>query len=324
MIVEKLDVLGIAPVPPTSGDRAIVKVGIIGSGILGQEIIKAVARYGMEVIFLDLDEEIIAGSMDHLSQDLDLMIEKWALTHAEKATIMSKVRGTLDYHDLADSDMVIEAIKSRSRESMVPVRKEIFKKIESIVSDDCIIATNSTTLVITELSSELHHPERCVSLHFISPVNESKVVEVVCGLHTTKKTFQRICRFAKMIRKKVVHVTESPGIISTRLVAPLINEACGMLLEGVGSVEDIDTTLKLGFGFPLGPFEMADKYGIDRVVRWLENLYAEFGDLRYKASPVLKKMLRANHLGMVTLRGFYSYHKNLTKKTVSIDKSRCS
>jgi len=198
---------------------------------------------------------------------------------------------------------------------MIPIRKEIFKKIEEVVDQTCIIATNSTTLVITELSNELEYPERCVSFHFLSPVQESQVVEVVCGLYTSTTSFERVCQFAKMIDKRVVRVTESPGIISTRLVAPLINEACRMLMEGVGSVEDIDTTLKLGFGFPHGPFEMADKYGLDRVVRWLDNLYAEFGELHYKASPTLKKMVRGNRLGMVTRKGFYEYDEDLIKQS---------
>ena len=313
MIFEKLEVLGIQPPSQGEGERTISKVGIIGSGVLGQEIIMSVALHGMEVTFLDLDQEILNHSIESLTTEMDHMIEKWELTPGEKKAILSRIRGTLDYADLKDSDLVIEAIKSRTREAMVPVRKEIFKRIEETVRADCLIATNSTTLVITELSSELKKPDRCVSLHFLSPVHESKVVEVVCGLHTTSETFDRICQFSKLIQKRVVRVNESPGIISIRLVAPLINEACGMLMEGVGTVEDIDVTLKLGFGFPLGPFEMADKYGLDRVVRWLDNLYAEFGNLRYKASPLLKKMVRANRLGKVTGQGFYKYNEKMIR-----------
>jgi len=313
MRVEKLDVLGVDLKPKKTGEQSISKVAIIGGGYLGQEIIRTVARHGLDVVFIDLNEQIIKTTMNSISSELDHLTERWELTVGEKKAIMSRIKGSLDYADLADADLIIEAIKSRTREAMVEVRKEVFKKIEAQVSDQAIIATNSTTLVITELSSELRSPERSVSLHFISPVHESKVVEVVCGLHTSKEAFEKVCRFAEIIGKRVIRVTESPGIISTRLVAPLINEACGILLEGVGTVEDIDTTLKLGFGFPLGPFEMADKYGIDRVVRWLDNLYAEFGNLRYKASPILKKMERANHIGIASRCGFYRYNEKLIK-----------
>ena len=133
------------------------------------------------------------------------------------------------------------------------------------------------------------------------------MVEIARGLHTSDETYERVFKFARLFGKQVIPVNESPGVISTRLIAPLINEACEILLEGVGSMPNIDLTMKLGFGFPLGPFEMADKIGIDTVVRWLDNMYREFGDLKYKASPLLKKMMRANHLGRETRIGFYKY-----------------
>jgi 3-hydroxybutyryl-CoA dehydrogenase len=146
-----------------------------------------------------------------------------------------------------------------------------------------------------------------VSLHFLSPADKIPIVEIARGLNTSDDTYEKVCQFAKMFGKKVVPVIESPGIISTRLIAPLINEACEILMEGIGKMEDIDDTMKMGFGFPLGPFESADKIGLDTIVRWLDNLYNEFGDLKYKASPLLKKMVRANHIGRETFRGFYKY-----------------
>ena len=136
------------------------------------------------------------------------------------------------------------------------------------------------------------------------------IVEIARGLNTSDETYDKVCQFAKLFEKRVVPVVESPGIISTRLIAPLINEACEILMEGVGKLEDIDATMKMGFGFPLGPFEAADKIGLDTIVRWLDNLYKEFGDLKYKASPLLKKMVRANHLGRETLLGFYRYNED--------------
>ncbi len=285
------------------------KVGIVGCGILGQEITRMVSSHGIDVTFIEISEEKIEQALNSISNDLDDMIEKWGMTFSEKRAIMSRITGTMNYEDLEGADIVIESVKSRSRESSVELRKRIFREVEHYIEPDAIIATNSTTLVITEMSSELEYPERCVSLHFLSPADKIPMVEIARGLNTSDETYEKVCQFAKMFEKKVVPVIESPGIISTRLIAPLINEACEILMEGVGKMEDIDDTMKMGFGFPLGPFEVADKIGLDTIVRWLDNLYKEFGDLKYKASPMLKKMVRANHLGRETQRGFYKYNE---------------
>jgi 3-hydroxybutyryl-CoA dehydrogenase len=284
------------------------KVGIVGCGILGQEITRMLSSHGLDVIFVEISEEKIAQALGSISGDLDHMIERWGMTFSEKRSIMSKIKGSVNYEDLEGCDIVIEAVKSRSRESSVELRKRIFREIEKYIASDAIIATNSTTLVITEMSSELEYPDRCVSLHFLSPADKTEVVEIARGLHTSDITYEKVCQFANMFEKKVVPVVESPGVISTRLIAPLINEACEILMEGVGKLEDIDDTMKMGFGFPLGPFEIADKIGLDTIIRWLDNLYREFGDQKYKASPLLKKMVRANHLGRETQKGFYRYN----------------
>lgn len=293
----------------TKNRYEFTKVGIVGCGILGQEITRMVSSHGLDVTFVEISEEKIEQALNSIAGDLDDMIEKWGMTYSEKKSIMSRIRGSMNYEDLDGADIVIESVKSRSRESSVDLRKRIFKEVEMNIAPDAIIATNSTTLVITEMSSELEYPERCVSLHFLSPADKIPVVEIARGLHTSDETYEKVCQFARMFEKKVVPVVESPGVISTRLIAPLINEACEILMEGVGKLEDIDATMRMGFGFPLGPFEVADKIGLDTIVRWLDNLYKEFGDLKYKASPLLKKMVRANHLGRETMRGFYKYNQ---------------
>ncbi len=285
------------------------KVGIIGCGILGQEITRMVSAHGIEVRFVEVSDKKIKQAITEITRDLNDMIHGWGMTESEKRAILSRIKGSTKFDILKDSDIVIEAVKTRSRENVVDLRKEIFREIEDHISEESIIATNSTTLVITELSSELKNPERCVSMHFLSPADKAQVVEIARGLHTNDATYDRACKFAKIFGKRVIPVIESPGIISTRLIAPLINEACRILMEGVGKMEDIDATMKLGFGFPLGPFELADKIGIDLVVRWLENMYREYGDLKYKASPMLMKKLRANHLGRDTGIGFYEYNE---------------
>ena len=283
------------------------KLGLVGGGILSQEIARMASGQGMEVVLIETTKEKVKKALVGIENDLDRMIERWGMTEGEKKAILSRIEGFTDYRYLQDVDIIIEVLQKRSREDSVTLRKEVFRQIEEVVKEDIVIATNSTTLLITEFSSDLKHPERCLSLHFLSPAAETPLVEVVRGLHTSEETMEKANRFAKMMNKKVIPVVESPGIISTRLIAPLINEACAILMEGVGEMEDIDKTMKLGFGFPMGPFEMADKFGVDMVVRWLDNLYKEFGDLHYKASPILKKMVRGNRLGRETHHGFYSY-----------------
>lgn len=301
---------------------AFNKVGVVGCGVLGQEIVKMVSSYGIDVVFLELTNTKIKEAVAGITKDLDDMIGRWGMTESDKRAILSRIKGTLEYKDLKGCDIVIEAVKSKTREDSVALRKNIFREIEKFVNPKTIIATNSTTLVITELSSELFRPERCVSLHFIPPASDVPVVEVARSIHTSDEAYKRVCKFTRLIGKTIIPVIESPGIISTRLIAPMINEACEILMEGVASMEDIDKTMKTGYGFPLGPFEMADKLGIDMVVRWLDNLYREFGDIKYKASPMLKKRVRANHLGRATHMGFYKYDEE-GKKIINAKSNPC-
>jgi 3-hydroxybutyryl-CoA dehydrogenase len=291
------------------------KVGIVGAGTVGQNIARMVSSKGLDVIFLELTQEKIDQAYIELAKELDRMIARWGMTNSEKLGILGRIKSTLNYSDFKDCDIVIEAIKSSAREHSHDVRAEILRSIERNVGRDTIIATNSSTQVITELTADLEHKDRCVSFHFLTPEADARVVEIVKGLYTSQIAYDNTIKFAHLIGKMVVPVKESPGIISTRLFVPLINEACEILMEGVGSMEDIDLTMRVGFGLPLGPFEMADKIGLDKILRWCENLYDEFGDLKYKASPLLKKLVRANQWGRRTGRGFYEYNKDGVKVT---------
>lgn len=289
------------------------KVGIVGAGSVGQNIARMVSSRGLDVVFLELSQQKIEKAFTEIALELDRMIQRWGMTNSEKLGILSRIKGTTDYNDFNGCDIVIEAIKSSSREHSHVIRAGILKKIEQHVGRNTIIATNSSTQVITELTAELEHKDRCVSFHFLTPEADARIVEVVKGLYTSQEAYENTVKFANMIGKKVIPVKESPGIISTRLIVPFINEACEILMEGVGTMEDIDITMKTGFGLPLGPFEMADKIGLDKILRWCENLYDEFGDLKYKSSPLLKKLVRANHFGRRTGRGFYEYNKDGVK-----------
>jgi 3-hydroxybutyryl-CoA dehydrogenase len=270
-----------------------------------------VSSKGLDVIILDISQEKIEKAYEELAKELDRIIERWGMTNSEKLSILSRIKGTTDYKKFSKCDIVIEAVKSSAaREHSHNVRAKILQTIESHVGRDTIIATNSSTQVITELTADLTYKDRCVSFHFLTPEADARVVEIVKGLYTSPAAYENTIKFANLIGKKVIPVKESPGLISTRLIVPFINEACEVLMEGVGKMEDIDTTMKIGFGLPLGPFEMADKIGLDKILKWCENLYDEFGDIKYKSSPLLKKLVRANQWGRRTGKGFYEYNKD--------------
>jgi len=289
------------------------KIGIVGCGSEGQSIARLISSSGMEVVFVETGNKAIETAMNGIEAELDAQIDHWGMTEGEKKAIVSRIHGSTSYTDLKDCDLIIESITSKNRESTVEIRQNVFKEIEKHVSKEAIIATNSTTLLITELSSELEYRDRCISLHFITNAPDSRIVEVVRGVDTSDEVYNDVCKFIKLLGKQVVPVTESPGLISVRMFAPIINEACDVLMEGVGTLDDIDQTMKTGMGLTLGPFELSDKVGLDQVLRWMDNLYQEFGNIKYKASPLIKRKVRANHLGRKTGRGFYEYDKEGNK-----------
>lgn len=245
------------------------KVGIVGCGSVGQSIARMIATKGIDVVFIELDEEKIESAKKGIESELDYMINHWGMTQGEKRGVMNRIKGSLSCKDLQGCDLVIEAIKSRIREERISLRKEIFKHIEEYVDPTTIIATNSTTIVTTELSTGLKHNDRCVSLHFSTSNPGANIVEVARGLYTSDETYENVKKFVSLIGKKMIPVQESPGLITVRLFSSLINEACEMYMEGVGAMEDIDISVRTGLGLGMGPFELADKIGLDKVVRWL-------------------------------------------------------
>ena len=283
------------------------KIGIVGCGLVGQNIARVASFYGIEVVFIEVNEEKIVEAYKNIEKVLDERIEHWGSTQGENRAIMSRIIGTTDYKDLKGCDFVIEAIRAVDRGGKIKERKEIFHRIEDIVEPDCIIATNSTTIIITELSSDLVYRDRCVSLHFFVSSQEARIVEVVRSLYTSDESYCKVCQFVKLINRKIVPVQESAGLVSIRIFVVWLNEACEILMEGISNIEDIDQTMKIGFGMRMGPFEVADKMGLDKVARWMDNIYNEFGDIRYKPNPYLRKLVRGKHLGIETGEGFYKY-----------------
>jgi 3-hydroxybutyryl-CoA dehydrogenase len=286
------------------------KVGIVGCGTVGQNIAMMISQKELEVVFIELSEEKINYAICKIEQVLDSMIEHWGMTASEKRAILSRIHGYVGYEHLKGCDLVIESIRSKTRERRISCRKEVFKNVEKYVSPQCIIATNSTTIVITELSSELEHKERCVSLHFLTNAPKAKMIEVVRGLYTSDDAYQKVRKFITMLGKEAILCEESPGLVSVRVYIAQLNEACEVLMEGVSTLDDIDKTIRIGLGQLLGPFELADKIGLDKVHRWMENLYHEFGDKKYIASPLIKRLVRAHQLGRISGKGFYKYDED--------------
>lgn len=282
-------------------------VGVVGCGSVGQELTLLIAKSGIEVVFVDISEERIKEITLELEHHLDDDIKHWGMTSSEKRLVMSRIKGSADYGSLRNCDIVIEAISSRKRGTMIEVRQELFRKIESVVKDETIISSQLSTLVISDLAGALKRPERAIGIHFIDPISKTQIVEVGMGQTTSEDAYKQISRLCRMLKRKVVTVNESPGNISTRMIIPFINDACELLSEGVASIEDVDTTMKEASGHNLGPFELADRIGLDKVLKYMENLYSEFGERKYKASPIIKKLVRANYLGRATGKGFYKY-----------------
>jgi len=289
------------------------KIGIIGAGGVGCEISLLVSQSGIEVIIIEISEERIIHAYSEMELMLNKQIDHWGMTSSEKKLILSRIKCSLNYSNLTGCDLVVECIKSKSNDQMLDLRKSIFMRIEEYVDNDCIIATNSTAAIITELSSVLKHNERALGIHFLTTNPNARIVEVVRGLHTSSEIYDNAVKFVKMINKTPVLVEESSGLISVRIVSTMINEACDVFMEGVSSLESIDLTMKNYFGLILGPFELADKIGLDKIQSWMDELYNEFGYMKYKTSPLIKRLVRANHLGRKTLRGFYQYDENLKR-----------
>jgi 3-hydroxybutyryl-CoA dehydrogenase len=283
------------------------KVGIVGCGLIGQNLTRVASYYGLDVVFVEVSQDKIDEAFEGIIQMLDHRIEHWGLTESEKRAMLSRIEGTTDMNRLAGCDIVVEAIRPVNRGMKIKERKEIFLQIEEVVDRNCIIATNSATVVITELSSDLKYKDRCVSIHFFVSSPEARIIEVVKGLYTSDESYGKVCKFVSQLNRAMVPVDESAGLVSVRVFVVLLNEVCELLMEGVASLEDVDMTMKIGFGMRLGPFEVADKMGLDKIIRWMENIYSEFGDIKYKPSPLIKKLVRAKHMGVSTGQGFYTY-----------------
>jgi 3-hydroxybutyryl-CoA dehydrogenase len=287
------------------------KIGVVGAGRDGRNIIRLTSSAGMEVVFIEVTQERIDFAFERISEGLDSRIENWGLTPGEKRAILGRITGSLDYADLKNCDFVIECIRFDTKTGVrdTLLRKQAFKEIEKVVSPDAIIATNATTVVISELASELTYKERCVSLHFPIAHPDAKLLEIVKSVYTSDEVYNKVLLFSKLIKYEAIDVLESNGLVSMRLIVVILNEACQMVMEHVAALEEIDRLTVVVYGMRLGIFQMADLIGIEKLVSLMEDMFLEYGDKKYKPNPILWRLYRTQQLGMREGKGFYLYEK---------------
>ncbi|MCX8037222.1 MAG: 3-hydroxyacyl-CoA dehydrogenase NAD-binding domain-containing protein [Candidatus Sumerlaeia bacterium] len=290
----------------------IREVGVVGAGETGRGIVQSAASAGINVVFCETSEERVAEAIAAITAVLDQEIERWGLTKTEKTVILSRIRGVTSFEDLKSALMVIEAVHDDW-----PLKSKVFTALDRVLPPETILVTNTSSLSITQLAAQTHRPDRVVGMHFLLPVPKRPLVEVVRGLRTSDETVRRAKEFAADISKTAIEVFEYPGFVTTRLILPLLNEAMHVVMEGVASAADVDTAMTLGYNFPTGPLELADRIGLDEVLLWMEQLFRELGDLKYRPCPLLRKMVRAGHLGVKTGRGFFAYDERGKKKKES-------
>ncbi|HIR83766.1 MAG TPA: 3-hydroxybutyryl-CoA dehydrogenase [Candidatus Galloscillospira excrementavium] len=280
------------------------KIVVIGSGTMGLDIAQVFARNGYEVVVRDISDEILSRAQARLNKGLDKLVSKGKMDEAGKADILAKMTFTTDLKLAADADLVVEAAVEN-----LDIKKSIFAELDQICKSETILASNTSSISITAIAAATKREDKFIGMHFFNPATVMKLVEVIRGAKTSDETCQTIVELSKAIGKEPVEVNEAPGFVVNKILIPMINEACDLVYTGVASVEGVDTAMKLGANHPMGPLALGDLVGLDVCLAIMDTLYNETHDPKYRASLLMRKMVRAGQLGRKTGKGFYDYSK---------------
>jgi len=280
----------------------ISQIGVIGAGTMGNGIAHVCALSGYDVILSDVKQEILDKAMTVIAKNMERQVKKEIIGQADMDKALARIKVSVDMKALMDAQVAVEAITED-----LHLKKKLFAQLDKLCSPETILASNTSSLSITELAAATKRPEKVMGVHFMNPVPVMKLVELIRGLATSDETFGIIEELVKDLGKTPVAVRDYPGFVANRLLMPMINEAAYALMEGVASRDDIDTVMKLGMNHPMGPLALADFIGLDVCLAIMEVLYQGFCDSKYRPCPLLRKMVQAGHLGRKAGKGFYDY-----------------
>jgi 3-hydroxybutyryl-CoA dehydrogenase len=280
----------------------IQHVGVIGAGTMGNGIAQICAVAGLQVSMVDISDESVQRGIKTVSGSLARLVSKEKLSEADSAAALGRIKGATDYAALKNVDIVIEAATEN-----IELKLRILRQVDALVGPDTIVATNTSSISITQLAAVIQSPQRFIGMHFFNPVPLMGLLELIRGLQTSDETHARALAFAKHVGKTAVTVRNSPGFAVNRILVPMINEAIFVLQEGLAAAEDIDAGMRLGCNHPIGPLALADMIGLDTLLAVMQVLYEGFNDPKYRPAPLLREMVDAGRLGRKSKHGFYSY-----------------
>ena len=294
-------------------EKAIEKVGVVGCGLMGSGIAQVAAQAGCQVTVREVSQQLLDKGLQGIDKNLARLVEKGTLTAADRDQVRSRLRGTTNVEDLKDSDVIIEAIIEQ-----LPAKRELWGALDKICPKPTIFASNTSSLSITEMATFTQRPDRFVGMHFFNPVPVMKLVEVIRTIATDPKVFDEMVAFGQRLGKTVVRTSDRTGFIVNRLLVPYLLDAVRALEEGVGSVEDIDNSMKIGCGYPMGPFTLLDFVGLDTTYYISIIMFDEFKEKRFASPPLLKRMVLAGWNGRKAGRGFYDYSDPAKPKAMQL------